>query len=102
MLCVDYVVKTIHQLPNLYATKVTNSFQHNLKDKKPFHWVSTESTIVRYRDGQEILSSSEFQTGAGGCTPVQAHRVFKTQSVWCGRVNSEEPVPCGFKPPAYP
>ena len=46
----DYVKKTIHQLPNLYATRVTNSFQHN---KKPLHWVSTESAIVRYRDGQE-------------------------------------------------
>ena len=68
MLCVDYVIKTIHQLPNLYATKVTTSFQHKLKDKKRLHWVSTESAIVRYRDGQEILSSSEFQTGAGGMT----------------------------------
>jgi hypothetical protein len=67
-LCVDYVKKTIHQLPNLYATKVTTSFEHNLKDKKPLHWVSTESAIVRYRDGQEILSSSEFQTGAAGMT----------------------------------
>jgi hypothetical protein len=46
----DYVKKAIHQLPNLYATRVTISFQHN---KKPLHWVSTESAIVRYRDGQE-------------------------------------------------
>jgi hypothetical protein len=68
MLCVDYVKKTIHQLPNLYATKVTTSFQHNLKDKKPLHRVSTESAIVRYRDGEEILSSSEFQTGTAGMT----------------------------------
>jgi hypothetical protein len=65
-LSVDYVEKTIHQLPNLYATKVTTSFQHNLKDGKPLHWVSTESAIVRYHDGQEILSSNEFQTGAAG------------------------------------
>ena len=67
-LCVDYVKKTIHQLPNLYATKVTTSFLQTLKDKKPLHWVGTESAIVRYRDGQEILSSSEFQTGAAGLT----------------------------------
>jgi hypothetical protein len=67
-LCVDYVKAAIHQLPNLYATKVTTSFQHDLKNKKPLHWVSTESAIVRYRDGQEILSSSEFQTGAAGLT----------------------------------
>ena len=49
-LSMDYVRKAIHQLPNLYATRVTTSFQHN---KKPLHWVSTESAIVRYRDGQE-------------------------------------------------
>jgi hypothetical protein len=67
-LTVDYVKKTIHQLPNLYATKVTSSFQHNLKDKKPVQWVSTESAIVRYRDGQEISASSGFQTGAAGMT----------------------------------
>ena len=66
VLCVDYVKKTIHELPNLYATKVTSSFQHNLRDKKPLHWVGTESAIVRYVDGQELLSSSEFQTGAAG------------------------------------
>jgi hypothetical protein len=46
----DYVKKAIHQLPNLYATRVTTSFQHN---KKPLHWVTTESVIVRYRNGQE-------------------------------------------------
>src|ERR1700739_1301056 len=46
----DYVKKVLHQLPNLYATRVTISFQHN---KKPLHWVSTESAIVRYLDGQE-------------------------------------------------
>jgi hypothetical protein len=67
-LCVDYVRETIHQLPNLYATKVTTSFLHNPKDKKPLHWAGTESAIVSYRDGQEILSSSEFQPGAAGLT----------------------------------
>jgi hypothetical protein len=65
-LSVDYISKTIHQLPNLYATKVTSSFQHNLKGKKLLRWVSTESAIVRYRDGQEISGSSEFQAGASG------------------------------------
>ena len=67
-LCVGYVQRTIHQLPNLYATKVTTSFQHELKDKKPLHWVSTESAVVRYRDGQEILGSNEPRTGTSGMT----------------------------------
>jgi hypothetical protein len=62
----DYVKKAIHQLPNLYATRVTVSFQHN---KKPLHWVSTESAIVRYRDGQEERPrSSGWKSGAGGMT----------------------------------
>jgi hypothetical protein len=68
VLSVEYVKKTIHQLPNLYATKVTTSFQQNLKHKKPLHWVSTESSIVSYRDGQEILSASEFPTIIAGMT----------------------------------
>jgi hypothetical protein len=63
----DYVKKAIHQFPNLYATRVTISFQHN---KKPLHWVSTESAIVRYRDGQEERPRSRVVStrGAGGMT----------------------------------
>ena len=62
----DYVKRAIHQLPNLYATRVTVSFQHN---KKPLHWVSTESAIVRYRDGQEERPRSDaWKSGAGGMT----------------------------------
>ena len=66
-LSADYVKKAIHQLPNLYATRVTTSFQHN---KKPLHWVSTESAIVRYRDGQEERPRSRVVStrGAGGMT----------------------------------
>jgi hypothetical protein len=63
-LSVDYASKTIRQLPNLYATKVTNSFQH--KEKKPLHWVRTEIAIVRYLDGEEILGSGESQLGTAG------------------------------------
>jgi hypothetical protein len=68
-LSVDYVKKAVHQLPNLYATRITTSFQHN---KKPLHWVSTESTIVRYRDGQEerLRSRTGGMTTAGEFGPV--------------------------------
>jgi hypothetical protein len=65
-LSVDYVNRTIRQLPNLYATKVTVSFQR--KDKKPLHWVSTESAIVRYRDGEEVINSGEIISVPRGLT----------------------------------
>jgi hypothetical protein len=66
----DYVRRAIHQLPNLYATRVTISFQRN---KKPLHWVSTESAIVRYRDDREERPRvNEVRvgdgSGAGGMT----------------------------------
>jgi len=67
----DYVKRAIHQLPNLYATRVTIGFQHN---KKPLHWVNTESAIVRYRDGQEerprVWSGTGGMTTAGEFGPI--------------------------------
>jgi hypothetical protein len=65
-LSVDYASRTIRQLPNLYATKMTNSFQR--RDKKPLHWVGTLSSTVRYRDGEEILGTGEFELGPPGLT----------------------------------
>lgn len=64
-LTVKYVTKVVHQLPNFYATRVAASF---VQDEKLLHWVSTESAIVRYRDGQEISASSEFHVGAAMTT----------------------------------
>jgi hypothetical protein len=70
-LSADYVKKAIHQLPDLYATRVTTSFQHN---KKPLHWVGTESAIVRYRDGHEerprVVRTRGGMTTAGEFGPV--------------------------------
>jgi hypothetical protein len=67
-LSVDYVAKTIHQLPNLYATRVTTSFVDNLWEKKPFHPAGTYSATVLYRNGKERLQSSFFQLKAPGLT----------------------------------
>jgi hypothetical protein len=64
-LTVKYVTETIHQLPDLYATRVDTSF---LQDKKPLHWVSTESAIVRYIDGQETFAQNEFRPGGAMMT----------------------------------
>jgi hypothetical protein len=65
-LCVDYVRNTLHQLPNLYATKVTTSFQRT--QTTPPHWVGTSSTLVRYVDGKEILGSDKFEKALPGMT----------------------------------
>lgn len=67
-LSVDYVMKTIHQLPNLYATRVTTSFVDNLWEKKPFHPAGIYSATVLYRNGKERLHSSFFQLKAPGLT----------------------------------
>jgi hypothetical protein len=42
-LSLDYIGKTIHQLPNLFATRATTSFQETLW----LHWVP-ESGLIRY------------------------------------------------------
>jgi hypothetical protein len=56
-LSMDYISKTIHQLPNLFATRVTTSFQDTLwrhKTVQPelvLRIVGTYSANVLYRDG---------------------------------------------------
>ncbi len=67
-LTVDYVKKTIHQLPNLFARRVTSSFQGDLWLKKPLHPAGKYSAVVLYRDGDESLQSSGSKSGAPGLT----------------------------------
>jgi hypothetical protein len=79
-LTVDYVHKTIHQLPNLFATRNTVSFEEDLWMDRPLHSTGKFSAIVLYRDGDEKINparsrSSEerghpnlFQSGAPGLT----------------------------------
>jgi hypothetical protein len=67
-LAADYVGKTIRQLPNLFATRVTTHFQDNLWDNKGFLLASTYSAEVLHPDGQEVVHSSALQSGATGMT----------------------------------
>ncbi len=68
---VDYATKTLRQLPNLYATRVTQSFQDRPEFQKefsltsydPFHPVSRYSAGVIYRNGKEEVNSRAASTG---------------------------------------
>lgn len=76
---VDYAANTIHQLPNLFATRDTIRFEDSpamqeiLGDRavsgtfvpyQPLHPVSRSSVTVQYRDGQEVVLSEAAENGA--------------------------------------
>ena len=84
-LAVDYVSKTIHQLPNFYATRVTTTFQDNpsldesktrnrraISDliiiSKTLHPVGRYSAAVLYRKGREEVRADAAQSQAQGLT----------------------------------
>lgn len=62
-LMIDYVKETIRQLPNLFATRTTLSFEEDLSTDRPLHPMGKFSVIVLYRDGEEELHSSLAQSG---------------------------------------
>jgi hypothetical protein len=74
-LTVNYVSQTVHQLPNLFATRVTTSFE----DKpaaftghggvtstlyEPVHVVGHAAVTVTFRDGREVVEKSALDTKA--------------------------------------
>jgi hypothetical protein len=84
-LTVDYASKTIHQLPNFYATRVTTTFQDNpsLDDSKKsnpraipdlmlvsktLHLVGRYSAAVHYRKGREEIHAEAAQSSPQGLT----------------------------------
>ena len=85
-LAVNYVSTTIHQLPNFFATRITNTFQDNpaLEDSKagtnqrvvpnvliiskPMHPIGRYSASVVYRDGKEVVHTGAAQSGPQGLT----------------------------------
>jgi hypothetical protein len=67
-LAIDYVSKTIRQLPNLFATRATTSFEDNLWTRTKLRPAGTYSAIVRYRDGDEQIGSALFASLAPGLT----------------------------------
>jgi VWFA-related protein len=91
---VDYATKTMHQLPNLFATRDTIRFEDSPAVQKdigeenvsgtftayqPLHPVSRSSVEVLYRDGQEVVdaansaqSDSSSLTSKGEFGPILA------------------------------
>jgi hypothetical protein len=84
-LTVDYASKTIHQLPNFYATRVTTTFQDNpsfddskksnpraipdlILVSKTLHLVGRYSAAVLYRKGREEIHAEAAQSSAQGLT----------------------------------
>lgn len=70
-LTVDYVSKTIHQLPNLFATRRTSHFEDTPQGyskggivfvpAQPIHFTGTTTNTIAYRDGGEVLDSKPTQ-----------------------------------------
>jgi hypothetical protein len=68
-LAVDYVGKSIPKLPNFFATRVTNAYQNTVPTPPrlgespqfymPLHFTRTSAAVVLYRDGREVVDSSE-------------------------------------------
>jgi hypothetical protein len=64
-LAIDYIANTLHQLPNLYATRLTasyfeeqplsNAVQNAHWVYPPMHQVASTTETVLYRDGHEVV-----------------------------------------------
>jgi hypothetical protein len=65
-LAVDYVTKTMNQLPNLYATRLTSSFVRLLWDGRPMRPAGTFRATILYRDGKERLHAGFLRSAAAG------------------------------------
>jgi VWFA-related protein len=80
---VDYAAKTMHQLPNLFATRDTIHFEDSPAVQKdtgeenvsgtftpyqPLHPVSRSTLAVQYRDGQEVVDANSAQTDSSSLT----------------------------------
>jgi len=71
-LVVNYVSKTIHELPNFYATRITTSFEETpliqrptySTPYRPLHPVSASETTVLYRDGREVVETARSASNA--------------------------------------
>jgi hypothetical protein len=59
---VNYVIKTVHLLPNFFATRTTTSFQP--AKNRPWFFIGRSSAQVVYRKGEEVVDRVKQQAGA--------------------------------------
>jgi hypothetical protein len=76
---IDYVGKTLHQLPNLYATRTTSHFEdipqgfdstNTYSYYQPLRLVGTTTTTVVYRDGAEVQDQGPRKTSGSAQPPA--------------------------------
>jgi VWFA-related protein len=86
-LTVDYVGKTIHQLPNFFATRDTIRFEDSPKGYRadmsaipyePLHAIGRSTDTVLYRNGEEVVDSA----AAKGKKPEQSREELTTTGVF--------------------
>jgi len=74
-LTVNYISQTVHQLPNLFATRVTASFEDkpaaftayggaSSTRYEPIHLVGHSTVTVTFRDGREVVEKSKLDAQA--------------------------------------
>src|SRR5579863_10354067 len=74
-LTVNYISQTVHQLPNLFATRVTTSFEDkpaaftayggaSSTRYEPIHLVGHSTVTVTFRDGREVVEKSKLDSRA--------------------------------------
>jgi VWFA-related protein len=74
-LTVNYISQSVHQLPNLFATRITSSFEDKpaaltayggaaSTGYQPIHLVSHSKVTVTFRDGREVVERSKLDTRA--------------------------------------
>jgi hypothetical protein len=61
---VNYVNKTLHELPNFYATRVTTSFREDMRTHNSLRRVGRYSDMELYRNGEARLRTSRRQSRA--------------------------------------
>lgn len=67
-LTADYVSRTLHRLPNFYATRSTTTFRRDTRSQKPMRPIGEHSVTVYYRNGGEVLKSKNPWSRVRGLT----------------------------------
>jgi VWFA-related protein len=70
-LVVSYTTRSIHELPNFFATRETTRFEDRPQGYygyMPLHFIAKSSKSVVYREGQEMIDMASGKSGRSGDT----------------------------------